>query len=164
MRLSSRAIIPVALLLLFVGYSGSAAAQSPPNIRINNYFTADNVRKGGSIRGVVEMEIPSGFHVNSSRPFEKFLIPTQLTLETPKGVRVGAVSYPRALSRNLKFSKNKVSVYEGKATMRFNVTVPASYSGESIDIKARLRYQSCNDDLCFPPQTKEMTFSTKIVK
>ena len=77
-------------------------------------------------------------------------------VEAPQGVRIGAVIYPRALMRNLKFSKGKVAVYEGRALIRFNVTVPASYSGNSAEIKGRLRFQACNDEACFPPVTREV--------
>jgi len=103
------------------------------------------------------MDIPAGYHVNSSRPLEKFLVATQLQVEAPKGIRVGPVIYPRAVLRNFKFSKNKVSVYEGRATMRFNITIPASASPGANELKARLRYQSCNDESCFPPQTREVS-------
>jgi hypothetical protein len=108
------------------------------------------------------MYIPAGFHVNSNRPLEKFLIPTQLQIEAPAGVKVGPVSYPRALLRKLKFSKNRVAVYEGNITMRFNVTVPASFGSDSTELKARLKYQSCNDEVCFPPQTREISIPVKI--
>jgi DsbC/DsbD-like thiol-disulfide interchange protein len=103
------------------------------------------------------MDIPGGYHVNSNRPLEKFLIATQLQIEAPKGIRVGPIVYPRPLLRSLKFSKNKVSVFEGRATMRFGVTVPGSFTGNSAELKARLRFQSCNDELCFPPQTREVS-------
>jgi hypothetical protein len=60
------------------------------------------------------------------------------------------------LLRSLKFSKSKVSVFEGRTTMRFSVTVPRGFSGNSAELKGRLRFQSCNDDTCFPPQTREV--------
>ena len=109
------------------------------------------------MQATVVMDIPSGFHVNSNRPLEKFLIPTQLKIDAPKGLRLGPVSYPRAVQRNFKFSKNRVSVYEGRATMRFNVTVPANFSTGSTELKAHLRYQSCNDEVCFPPQSRDVS-------
>jgi DsbC/DsbD-like thiol-disulfide interchange protein len=152
--------------VLILGLSSFAVtlAQTPPNIRINNYVSSDKVKRAGTARGAVEIEIPQGYHVNSSKPLEKFLIPTQLQIEAPSGVRVGPVTYPRALMRQLKFSKNKVSVYEGKAVMRFNITVPANYSSDSVELKGKLRYQSCSDELCFPPVTKEMNFRLNVVK
>jgi len=103
------------------------------------------------------MDIPSGYHVNSNRPLEKFLIATQVKVEAPTGIRVGPVSYPRAVLRSFKFSKNRVSVYEGRATMRFNVSVPRGVSTGSKEIKVRLKYQSCNDEVCFPPQSRELS-------
>jgi hypothetical protein len=114
------------------------------------------------LRILSEMDIPGGFHVHSNRPLEKFLIATQLKVEAPAGVRVSAVSYPRAILRSLKFSKNRVAVFEGRATMRFNVTVPANFGSDSAQLKATLRYQSCNDELCFPPQTRDVWINVKV--
>ncbi len=108
------------------------------------------------------MDIPSGYHVNSNHPLEKFLIATQLRIEAPKGLRVGPILYPRPVLRSLRFSKNKVSVFEGRTTIRFTVTVPANFAANSGELKARLRYQSCNDDLCFPPQTREVSLWLKV--
>ena len=102
------------------------------------------------------MDVPSGFHTHSNRPLEKFLIATQLQVEAPQGIKVGPVSYPRPQLRSLKFSKNKVSVFEGRTLMRFTASIPRNFSSNSAELKARLRYQSCNDDTCFPPQTREV--------
>jgi DsbC/DsbD-like thiol-disulfide interchange protein len=143
-------------------FVGSSQAQSPPDIRVNNYLTRGSVQKGQSVQGVVEVDIPSGFHIHSNRPLEKFLISTQLTIEAPDGVRVGRVSYPRAQLKNLKFSKNRVAVYEGRVTMRFTVSVPANYNGDSMDLKGKLRYQSCNDEVCFRPENRQFNFSAKV--
>ena len=156
--------IIISLLVLFLVSAVSVSAQSPPDIQINNYLKSDQIQKGRSVQGVVELNIPSGFHIHSNRPLEKFLIATQLTIEAPQGVRVSRVIYPRALLRNLKFSKNRVAVYEGRATMRFNVTVPASFNGDSVQLRGKLRYQSCNDDLCFRPENRDMNFYLKVVK
>jgi thiol:disulfide interchange protein DsbD len=102
------------------------------------------------------MDIPAGLHVQSSKPLDKFLVATKLDVETPSGMQTGPISYPRALMKKLKFSKSTVAVYEGKAVIRFNVTVPANYSGGSGEIKGKLRFQACNDDSCFPPVTREV--------
>ena len=80
----------------------------------------------------------------------------KLDVEMPSGMRVGPISYPRALMRKLKFSKGTVAVYEGRTTLRFNVTVPPNYSGSSGEIKGKLRFQACNDESCFPPVTREV--------
>jgi hypothetical protein len=148
--------IVAATIFLPAQISTNAVPQSSPNIPVNGSLASNKIARGRTVQGTVVMEIPSGFHANSNRPLEKFLIATQLQIEAPKGVRVGPVIYPRALLRSLKFSKSRVSVFEGRTTMRFSVTVPRDYSGNSAELKARLRFQSCNDDTCFPPQTREV--------
>lgn len=144
-------------------FAPPSAMQSAPNIGVNGYLSLDKVPKGRVIQVAVVMDIPSGYHVNSNRPLEKFLVATQLSVEAPHGVRVGAVSFPRALLRNFQFSKDKLSVYEGRAILRFTVTVPAAFESGSLEIKAKLRYQSCSDSLCFPPQTREVKLEAPVV-
>ncbi|HEV2885104.1 MAG TPA: protein-disulfide reductase DsbD N-terminal domain-containing protein [Pyrinomonadaceae bacterium] len=150
-------LLTLPLLLLPTAFPALPAPQSAPNIGINGSLSSNKVRRGGRVQASVVMDIPGGYHVNSSRPLEKFLIPTQLKVETPKGIQAGPVSYPRAVLRNFKFSKSKVSVYEGRATMRFSVIVPRSASTGSVEVKAKLRYQSCNDEVCFPPQSRDVS-------
>jgi hypothetical protein len=155
MRFITKPVLITALLLIPINFLG-AAPQSAPNIAVDGSLAANKTARGRSVQGTVTMDIPSGYHTNSNRPLEKFLIATLLQIEAPQGIRVGPVGYPRALLRSLRFSKNKVSVFEGRTSMRFNVTVPRSFNGNSAELKARLRFQACNDDTCFQPQTREV--------
>lgn len=155
MRLITKLILSTALLSVPANFF-AAAPQSTPNIPVNGSLAASKIGRGRTVLGTVVMDIPSGYHANSNRPLEKFLIATQLQVEVPQGIRIGAIVYPRAVLRSLKFSKNKVSVFEGRTTIRFNVTVPSSFSGNSAELKARLRFQACNDETCFQPQTHEV--------
>ena len=112
----------------------------------------------------VVMEIPGGYHVNANHPLGKYAIPTTVKIEAPKGVIVGPIVFPRALVRKLKAVNNEsLAVYEGRAIMRFNVTVPANYGDGWLNLKARVRYQSCNDDVCFPPKNQDIDFGISIV-
>jgi len=150
-------LLLVVLLLLIPASSYSTPPPQPSgDVKVYGSVTPDKVKKGQTVRASVTMEIPSGLHVQSSKPLDKFLVATKLEVETPAGMKVGPIAYPRALLRSFKFSKDKVAVYEGKAVIRFNVTVPANYSGGSGDIKGKLRFQACDDDKCFPPLTREV--------
>src|ERR1700730_12739456 len=151
-----------ALLILPANFYATPAPQSAPNIGLSGQLSANNIKRGGNVRGTITMDIPAGYHVNSNRPLEKFLVATQLQIEAPSGIRVGPVIYPRAVLRLFKFSKSRVSVYESRAIMRFNVSVPANAAIGSAGLKARLRYQSCNDEVCFPPRTQEVSLSLTV--
>jgi thioredoxin:protein disulfide reductase len=158
-------LLTTALLLVpanFLATPLPPTPQSAPDIGVSERLASDKVRKGGTVQGTVTMDIPSGYHVNSNRPLEKFLIASQLQIEAPKGMRVGSVVYPRPVLRKLKFSKSKVSVFEGRAVIRFSVTVPASFPSRTVELKGHLRYQACNDDTCFPPRTRDASVGLKV--
>ncbi len=147
--------LTVILLLPATLYS-KPTPQSAADINVSGSLAPDKVKKGRIARASVVMDIPSGLHVQSNKPLDKFLVATKLDVETPSGMNVGPISYPRALTRKLKFSKGAVAVYEGRATIRFNVIVPANYSGGSGEIKGKLRFQACTDESCFAPVTREV--------
>lgn len=163
LTLQSLRLVFVALLILPANFFATPAPQSAPNIGVNGYLSADKAQRGRVIQAAVVMDIPGGYHVNSNRPLEKFLVATQLSVDAPKEIRVGPIAYPRARLQNFQFSKVKLSVYEGRAILRFNVTVPANFNSGSLELKAKLRYQSCSDALCFPPQTREVRLDVPVV-
>src|SRR3954469_1355902 len=141
-----------AILLIALTFIGAAptffAAAPEPNISVKGYYANDKALRGRAVRAAVVVEIPSGYHVNANQPLGKYAIPTVLKIDAPRGVRITPVTYPRAVVRKLKAVNDEpLAVYEGRAVLRFNVSIPADYSGGSLNLKARLRYQSCNDEV-----------------
>jgi DsbC/DsbD-like thiol-disulfide interchange protein len=136
--------------------------QSAPNIGVSGNVTPGNLKRGRPVKGTITMDIPAGYHVNSNHPLEQFLVATKLTVDAPQGMRMGPIVYPRAVLRTFKFSKSQVSVYEGRAVMRFSMSVPANAATGSVELRAHLRYQSCNDSLCFPPKNQDVNLSVTI--
>src|SRR5258707_15269720 len=141
-----------------------AASAPEPNIGVNGYFANDKAQRCRTVQAAIVIDIPGGYHVNANRPLGKYAIPTALKIEAPRGVTVGPVSYPRAIVRKLKAGNNEpLAVYEGRALLRFNVTVPADYKGNEVVVKARLRYQSCNDEVCYPPKNQDLDLGIGVV-
>ena len=161
MRIITKLLLAIALVTF--PQSFQAAPVPEPNISVVGYYSADKAQRGRVIQAAIVIDIPSGYHINSSRPLESYLIATQLKVEAPSGVRVGPISYPRPLLRSFKFSQKKLSVYEGQAIVRFNVTVPANYSDSAMELKTRVRLQSCNDEVCFPPKNYDRNMRVSVV-
>src|SRR6266508_2291773 len=108
MRFITQLALMTALLLVPASFFATTAPQSAPNIPVNGSLASNETQRGRPMQGTIVIDIPSGYHVNSNRPLERFLIATQLQIEAPKGIRVGPIIYPLALLRSLKFSKSKV--------------------------------------------------------
>ena len=151
-----KAALLIAVLLIPATFYSTPRPQSSADVNVSGSIAPDKTKKGRTVKATVVMEIPKGLHVQSSKPLDKFLIATKLDVQTPSGMQVGPIVYPRALMRSLKFSKTQVAVYEGRTSIRFPVTIPANYSSGSGEIKGKLRFQACNDESCFPPVTREV--------
>jgi DsbC/DsbD-like thiol-disulfide interchange protein len=162
MKLITKLFLSIALVAF--PHTFIAAPSPEPNIEVKGYYANDKAPRGRVVRAAIVMEIPSGYHVNANRPLGKYAIPTTLKIDAPRGVTVGPISFPRAIVRKLKATNNEsLAVYEGRAILRFNVTVPANYGDGWLNLKARLRYQSCNDEVCFPPKNVDQDLGIGIV-
>lgn len=151
---------------IVIAYPLQAATPAPapePNISVVGYFSQDKAQRGKPVRASIVIDIPGGYHINSNRPLETYLIATSVKVEPEDGLRAGVVSYPRPLLKTFKFSKKQLSVYEGQVRLKFNLTVPANYSDGSAKVKARVRLQSCNDEVCFPPKNHEVSLKIEVV-
>ena len=165
MKRTNQKLTFIALLILFVsGVPTAVAAPTPePNISVVGYFATDKARRGKPVRIAIVIDVPAGYHINSNRPLESYLIATSAKVEPENGLRAGVVTYPRPVLRTFKFSNKQLSVYEGQARLKFTVPIPANYSEGSAKIKARVRLQSCNDEVCFPPKNYDVNLAIDVV-
>lgn len=128
---------------------------------VSGSISGGTVQKGKSARGTVVLSIPSGLHVNSNRPGNRYQIPTTVRLSSA-GARVVGPTYPRGVNRKFQFSDTVINVYEGTVRFPFTVTVPAGFRGNTVSVRAVVRYQACTDEVCYPPRNKEITMTARV--
>jgi len=135
----------------------SAPAQEPKLppakdvVKPQVYVSLDKVPRGRAFDVAVVAEIMPGFHVNSNKPLEDYLIPTQLLPELPAGYKLLGTTYPPGKLTKFEFSEKKLSVYEGTFTLRMRIQAPTGAQLGKTTLPLTLRYQACNDFACLPP-------------
>lgn len=142
---------------LLLAASVVASAQS-----VGGSIANGTVSRGKAARGTVVLNIPGGLHTNSSRPGSEYAIPTSVRLSGNGGVKVSGVTYPRGKNKKFSFSSNSINVYEGRVSFPFTVTVPESFRGNTVRVNVSVRYQACNDEVCYPPATKQATLTARV--
>src|SRR5258705_13212909 len=155
--------ISLCLCLAWASISTVHAQTTPPKISTKLSLTTAQVQRGRSVRATLAIDIPRGYHVNAHDPVSKFALPTKIEVEAPSGVRIGPISYPRAIVRRFTFSEDSLGVYENRAVIRFNIVIPPNQQTGKSEIKARLSYQSCSDEVCFPPVQREISVALKVL-
>lgn len=93
--------------------------------------------------------LASGWHVNSHRPSEEYLIATEARLDPVSGVRFGESRYPDGKMTKFGFSESPLSVYEGSFTIEVPVTWDAALPAPGLS--GSIEYQACNDKQCLAP-------------
>ena len=152
-------LISMTLMLAFsIAPSGAARAQTtPPKINVKLVLAGQRAQRGRAVSASLIIEIPSGYHVNAHDPISRFALPTKVGVEVPGGIKVGPIKYPKAIVRKFSFSGDRLGVYENRTVIRFILIVPPNQPRGNAEIKARLNYQSCSDEVCFPPMEREVT-------
>ena len=148
-----------------------ALAVAPPepqasSIGVNGFFAVDPAQQGATFQAAVVMDIPGGLHVNANKPLGKYAVPTVVKVDAPRGFRVTPVSYPRATVRSFNFggsAAERLAVFEGRAIFRFSVAVPAGHPLGVETVRVSVRFQSCNDEVCFPPATRDLALRIAVV-
>lgn len=144
-------------VLFLIAAGVMANAQS-----VNGSIGNGTVTRGKATRATVVLSIPGGLHANSNRPGTEYAIPTTVRASS-RGITVGRVNYPRGSNRKFGFSENAINVYEGRPAFTFNVTVPTNYKGDSIRVNVAVKYQTCSSEVCYPPKTKELTLTARVI-
>jgi thioredoxin:protein disulfide reductase len=149
----------VLFLSAIIIFSATALAQSSSSV-VKVSASNVNVKKGGSATATVTLNIQGGYHINSNRPSESYLIATALKLTKANGVTLGAVVYPKAKMQKFSFSEKPLSVFDGQATLRFTVRAGATATNQTV--KGKLTIQACNDEQCLRPQTVDVSIPVEV--
>jgi Disulphide bond corrector protein DsbC len=137
--------------------AGSVCAQMPPQpaasvVKPHSYVSLEPVPRGKEFQVAIVVEIARGYHMNSHKPTDPYLIPTTVTAQVPAGFQVLDTIYPNGTLEKFPFSPDKaLDVYTGSVTFRLRLATQAKAPLGSATIPTTLRYQACNDAACLPP-------------
>jgi thiol:disulfide interchange protein DsbD len=138
--------LPAALLWAAAPFAFAAA---PPDaarlLTVDASVYPGGAAGSGTLR--IDARLSPGWHVNSHRPSEDYLIPTAVKLDPAKGARFGEPRYPEGKSQKFSFSEKPLSVY----AERFTIEVPVEWSGPPEALKGSVEFQACNDTQCLAP-------------
>jgi thioredoxin:protein disulfide reductase len=118
-------------------------------------------KRNGDVTAKIDVSIAAGYHVNSNAPHEAYLIPLRLTW-TPAPLTVETVTFPKARDEKYSFSDEPLSVFTGNFEIATKFKVPADALSGPVILAGKLRYQACNNTMCFPPKTVEVKLPVEV--
>jgi uncharacterized protein len=142
----------------------SAAPRKPSEIvTTQSYVSLDPVPRDKEFQAAVVVKISTGYHMNSNKPSDSYLIPTTLTPQLPAGFTLAEAIYPAGRDEKFPFSPDKpLNVYSGSVTLRLRLTADSSAALGTTTIPVTLRFQACNMSACLPPVKVPVDLQVKV--
>jgi cytochrome c biogenesis protein CcdA len=133
------------------------------NADVVPFVGSDGVHAGADARAALRITLPEGFHVQSNKPRDPLLIPTELAIDAPAGVTVAEVVFPAPVDFKSAGSDQPLAVFERSFAIGVRLAVGASVPPGDIRIPARVRYQACDETTCFAPTTAAAEWTLHVV-
>lgn len=155
----------VGYLLLFIvlSFQQIIFAQGSDVVKIAVKESSVKVSQGDEFKTTLEITIDQTWHINSQKPNDDFLIPSEITAKG-NGVKLIKVIYPEAHNIKLAFSEELVSVYEGTASAKLTFRVDKNAPVGKQKVLVTLDYQACNDMTCMPPNDVATEFEIEVTE
>jgi thiol:disulfide interchange protein DsbD len=142
----------------------AAAGQGPgTSVKFVRASAAEvQIPTGGSAEAIVKLTIQSGYHVNANPPTFPYLRATEVLVQTGEGVSVAFITYPNPLTKKFSFADKPLAVYEGEAVIKVMLKATASAARGARTLPTKLNVQACDDQVCYPPGTLEISLPATI--
>jgi DsbC/DsbD-like thiol-disulfide interchange protein len=145
--------VSMAVTAALLSLGACAFADAPGHLTATGKVSPASVKAGGKGVLVVHLTIASGYHINSSKPTQDYLVGTKITVTGAPGVTFGSAQYPAPTI--ITEGADKVSAYVGSASVKIPFTVKAG--AKSGPVSGSVFYQACNAQSCFPPTTEKFS-------
>jgi thiol:disulfide interchange protein DsbD len=122
----------------------------------------DKVHPNSLLKIAFKAKIENGWHINSDKPNEDFLIGTKV-VSLNKKFQLAKVVFPKAKEIPLGFSEKPVSVFEGDIVIGLLINIDKALPLGKYTIPMQLKYQACNDQTCMPPTSVSDSIEISVV-
>ncbi len=139
-------MLPCALLL-------PVCCWAQQNKLIVNQPDTLTAKRGATVSQTLKVSVLPGLHVNSDKPKDEYLIPLKLTW-TGGPLETKSVLYPK--SEDIKVGNQDLSVFTGSFGIQTEFKVPENAPAGPATMTGKLRYQACNNEMCFRPSSADV--------
>ena len=118
-------------------------------------------RPGSTIKLYVDVIPDPRVHVYA--PGAKDYLPIALEITTAAGVTAGKLSYPKAQDLYFEALKEHVPVFSAPFRLVQDVAIGRAVKpGQSLIVTGTLKYQACDDTICFNPVSAPVSWTLTV--
>ncbi len=149
------------ILMKTVGADGGRRTEVQlPQFEFTAYASQDEVRPGNTVVVVADVVLPERMHLYA--PGSDYTAADLSIVET-EHVLQGALDLPEHEILYLEPIDESVPVYYGTAKIQREISLSPAYRDETVSVDVVLSYQTCDDEICFPPADYRFTLDFDVV-
>ena len=144
---------------MFFALLAALIAAAPIQLTFTTVASATAVKPGQTLRLFVDLTPKPKMHVYA--PGAKDYMPIALELNSA-GVRAGKLSYPASQDWYFEPTKEHVPVYQAPFRLSQDVIVSSTAKPGTLIITGVLKYQACDDTICYNPVTEPVSWTVAV--
>jgi DsbC/DsbD-like thiol-disulfide interchange protein len=149
--------------LCAVGVHSAGAQTKPPRAELTPVALDSPVVAGTNAQLTLKVKLPAEFHVQSDKPRDPFLIPTALTVKPSAGLAVDRIAYPKPTDLAQAGRKEPLAVFGAEFSIDVHLKVAPDAPSGPLVVPAQLRYQACDDKVCYAPARADVQWTLRVV-
>ena len=149
----------VVLMVMFWLLQAVANPQDTAHLQLKTSASADAVAPGGKVTLQVDVTPKAKMHVYA--PGQDGYIPIQLTLVDAPGITAAKAKYPAGEKYVMPALNETQLVYAKPFRITQQLTLKSPASGP-VTIKGTIRYQACDDTICYLPKTVPVEWAVTV--
>jgi hypothetical protein len=164
---TKRILAVTAVMVAAAALAGAQPSARPILLDIASHVSAERVKAGDSFTVVLDLTPAPRMHVYA--PTVVDYKPIAFTITPQPGLIIRGVTYPPAEKYFYAPLKQTVDVYQQPFRITQELAIDGSPAGRaalrgasSLTVKGTLRYQACDDKICYPPRTVPLTWTVGI--
>lgn len=152
----------IILLLVSILFNTTLYSQDILSVELSQSHS--KIQSAENLYLILKVKIENEWHINSNKPNEDYLIPTEVSISSKDGFLISEKKFPKGKNLNFDFSDLPVSVYEGEFAIPLIVRLPDNLKEGNYNFEVTLSYQACNNQTCLPPNSKKIPVEVVVVK
>ena len=152
--MSSQVVSSIGALLLLL-------AAGTPHLTMATSASVASARPGSTLQLFVDVIPDPKIHVYA--PGAKDYLPIALEITSAGGAAIGKLTYPKAQDLYFEPTKEHIPVFSAPFRLVQDVTLSRSMkTGTSATLTGVLKYQACDDKVCYNPVTAPVSWTVAI--
>lgn len=151
------------LIILLVSLFVSTSIYSQKILNVEVSQSHSKIKSGENLYLILKIKIDPEWHINSNKPNEDYLIPSDVSISSKDGFLLSQKIFPEAKELKFDFSDLPVSVFEEEFEIPVVVRVPENLSDGNYNFEIEFSYQACNNQTCLPPDKEKIPVNIAIV-